>query len=442
MKIDGKRQRMILGGVAVLVAAVAIGMLVFDRDHAGMEGMGAGAPGEAGQGDGMDMGGMQMDDAAVRIDPQMARSLGVTVATAELGSLQRELRTTGNVTYDETRLSTVTPKFGGFVERLHVDFTGQVVRRGQPVLEIYSPELVSAQEELLSAVRLEQRLAASRAPGVAERSGGLVESARRRFLLWDISPEQVEEIERSGEIRRTLTLHALSGGFVVEKAVQAGQSVQPGEILYRLADLSSVWVEADVYEQDLRFIALNESVEVEVAAYPGERFTGRISYVHPDVRRETRTGRVRIQLPNPDGRVKPGMFVTVHIDAPLVERAVLVPRDAVMRTGTRDIVFVPQAPGHYEIREVRTGMDAGGRTQILSGLLVGEQVVARANFILDAESRLMETMAGQPGMPGMDMNMEMDGAGGARMNDSGGMEMGAATPNSKEDAIAHPDHDR
>jgi membrane fusion protein, copper/silver efflux system len=364
---------------------------------------------------GMDMAGMQMGgDGVVRIDPAMARSLGITLATAELGPVRREIRTTGNVTFDETRLSTVTPKFGGFVERLYVDFTGQPVRRGQPLLEIYSPELVSAQEELLAAVRLERQLAQSAAPGVAERSGGLVDAARRRLLLWDISPAQVREIERTGQVRRTLTLHAPFTGFVVEKNVQAGQGIQAGEALYRLADLAQVWVEADVYEQDLRFVHTGEPVQVEIGAYPGERFEGRVSYVYPDVRPDTRAGRVRVQLANADGRIKPGMFATVHIDAPAVERAVLIPRDAVMRTGTRDIVFVQQAPGVFETREVRVGSEAGARVQVLSGLLAGEEVVARANFIVDAESRLMETMMGMPGMPGME-GMDMGGAEGTDM---------------------------
>jgi membrane fusion protein, copper/silver efflux system len=355
----------------------------------------------------MDMSGMDMSgDGTVRIDPGMARSLGITVATAELGPVRREIRTTGNVTFDETRLSTVTPKIGGFIERLHVNFTGQAVRRGQPLLEIYSPELVAAQEELLSAVRLERQLAQSAAPGVAERTGGLVEAARRRLLLWDISPAQIRRVEDTGEVRRTMTLHAPFTGFVVERDVQAGQSVQPGQALFRLADLSRVWVEADVYERDLRHARMGEPARIEIDAFPGEHFTGRISYVYPEVRPATRTGRVRIQLSNTDGQIKPGMFATVYLDIPGAERAVLVPRDAVMRTGTRDMVFVEQGPGVYETRDVRVGTTTNGHVQILSGLLAGERVVARANFILDAESRLMETMMGQPGMPGMDMDMD------------------------------------
>lgn len=339
---------------------------------------------------GHDMAGMTMPDGSVHLEPEMARSLGVTVVEAELAPLQRTIRTTGNVAYDETRLTTVTPKFAGYVERLHVDFTGQAVRRGQPLLEIYSPDLVAAQEELLAAIRMETQLRQSASPAVIDRTAGLVDAARRRLLLWDVSAAQVEQVERSGEARRTLTLHAPFGGFVVEKMVQAGQAVDAGMPLYRLADLSSVWVEADVYEQDLRFVRLGETVHVEFAAYPGESQQGRVSYIYPDVRPDTRTARVRIQLANPGGRIKPGMYATVILDAPLSERAVLVPRDAVMHSGTHAMVFVEEAPGMYRAREVRVGAEVQGRTQILSGLIAGERVVSRANFLIDSESRLMD----------------------------------------------------
>jgi membrane fusion protein, copper/silver efflux system len=351
---------------------------------------------------GMDMGGIGVGaDGTVTIPPEMAVSLGVLVTTAELGGAQHEIRTTGHVAWDETRLTTITPKFSGYVERLHVDATGQSVRRGQPVLEIYSPELVAAQEELLSALRLDARLATSAAPGVAERATRLADAARQKLRLWDITAAQIAEIERSGTVRRTLTLYAPSTGFVVEKLVQSGQAVGAGMALYRLADLSTVWVETDVFEQDLRFVRLNGIVHVDVDAYPGPPIAGRVDYIYPDVRPETRTARIRVTLPNVDGRIKPGMFATVHLETEASERSVLVPRDAVMRTGTRDIVFVEIGPGAFEPRQVRVGAENGSRTQILAGLLAGERVVARANFLLDAESRLMESMAGMADMPGM-----------------------------------------
>ena len=347
---------------------------------------------------GHDMSAVEVNDGVVVMDPAMASSLGVVVVEAQLAPVARAIRTTGSVTYDETRLTTITPKFNGFAERLHVNFTGQPVRRGQPLLEVYSPELVAAQEELLSALRMTAQLRASASPAVIERTAGLVDAARRRLLLWDISAAQVRQIEESGEVRRTLTLHAPSSGFVTEKMVQEGQAIGMGMPLYRLADLTTVWIEADVYEQDLRFVAVGEAVQVEITAYPQEPFSGRVSYIHPDVRADTRTTRVRIELANPGGRIKPGMYATVSIDAPVTQRAVVVPRDAVMHSGTHAMVFIEEAPGTYRIREVTVGVDAGGQTQILSGLLAGERVVSRANFLIDSESRLTESMGDMPGM--------------------------------------------
>jgi membrane fusion protein, copper/silver efflux system len=347
---------------------------------------------------GHDMEGMTTADGAVHLEPEMVRSLGITVVEAELAPVQRTIRTTGNVAYDETRLTTVAPRFAGFVERLHVDFTGQAVRRGQPLLEIYSPELVAAQEELLAAVRMERQLRATASAAVVERTALLVDAARRRLLLQDISPAQVRRIEVSEQTTRTLTLHAPFSGFVVEKMVQAGQAVEMGMPLYRLADLSTVWVEADVYEQDLRFVSVGETAQVEVAAYPGEPFQGRVSYIYPEVGRETRTARVRIELVNSGGRIKPGMYATVSIRTQGSEHAVLVPRDAVMHSGTHAMVFVEEGEGLYRAREVTIGAEVGGQTQILSGLRAGERVVNRGNFLLDSESRLMESLGASPHM--------------------------------------------
>jgi membrane fusion protein, copper/silver efflux system len=336
---------------------------------------------------------------SIAVSQEMLTTLGVGIVAAEIAPMQKIIRTTGNVVYDETRLTTVAPKYAGFVERLYVDFTGQAVRRGQPLLEIYSPELVAAQEELLSALRMEQQLTErGAAAAVIDRTAGLVDAARRRLQLWDVSADQVRQIERLGQVRRTLTLHASFGGFVTEKMVQAGQAVEMGMPLYRLADLGTVWIEADIYEQDLRMVKVGGVVLVQIDAYPGETFTGRASYVYPDVRPDTRTGRIRVELANPGTRLKPGMYATVLIEAPVMERAVFVPRDAVMHSGTHAMVFVEESAGVFKVREVRVGSDDGGRTQILSGLLPGERVVNRANFLLDSESRLKDAMGAMPGM--------------------------------------------
>jgi membrane fusion protein, copper/silver efflux system len=387
------RIALVLVGVAIVVAAFLV-----VRGTGPAQTSAVAAAVEADPHAGHDMSGLTVEDGAVQLTAEMVTSLGVTTVEAELAPLSRNIRTNGNVAYDETRLTTIAPKFAGFVERLHVNFTGQSVRRGQPLLEIYSPELVAAQEELLAAHRIEAQLRQSAAESVVDRAAGLVDAARRRLLLWDISAEQVQQIERSGQVRRTLTMHAPSSGFVTEMMVQSGQAVQQGMALYRLADLSSVWIEADIYEQDLRFVSVGQTMHVDIDAYPGEHFQGRVSYVYPEVRMDTRTARIRISLANPAGRVKPGMFATVQLESPISESAVLVPRDAVMHSGTHDMVFVEEGPGVYRARQVLVGAEMGGRTQILSGLRAGERVVKRANFLLDSESRLMESLGAMPGM--------------------------------------------
>jgi membrane fusion protein, copper/silver efflux system len=400
-----------IGAGALLLAGVVLGLLLGQPSGQGAEHDAPRATQDMQEMDDMqemeDMA-MAAEDGRIRIARAVAGRLGITSEAAEEAPLRRAIRTTGLVVYDETRLSTVSPRFGGWVERLHVDFTGRSVRAGEPLVDIYSPELISAQEELLSARRLKDGLAGSLAPGAEARTDDLVDAARRRLLLWEISPEQIDALEATGEVRRTLTMHAPQSGFVVEKTVDAGAAIQPGAVLYRLADLSRVWLELDVYEADLRFARPGEPVEVRVDAYPGETFSGRITYVYPDVKRDTRTGRVRVELANPEGRIKPGMFVVAHMDVEVTERAVLVPRDAVMYTGERRLVFVELSPGLYESREVEVGATVADRAEIVSGLRAGERVVARANFIVDAESRLMETMMGQPAMPGMEMDMDME----------------------------------
>jgi membrane fusion protein, copper/silver efflux system len=352
-------------------------------------------------------------DGTVRIEDDLARRLGVTLTEALAEDLERTVRATGEVVWDETRLATVSLRFGGWAERLHVDFTGRRVRAGEPLLDVYSPELVSAQEDLLAAVRLARELSGSRVPGSAARGEEVLDAARERLRLWGISDQDIRRVEEEGRAREHLTLVSPHGGYVVEKNIQAGERFDAGAPLYRLADLSRVWVEVEVYERDLPWMAVGGEVEVETVGEPGTRLQGRITYVYPDVDRTRRTARVRIELPNPGERLRPGMFATARARVTVARGAVTVPRDAVMHTGERALVFVYHGDSRYEPRAVELGAEAGDRVQIRSGLEAGERVVARAGFILDAESRLMEAMIGQPGMPGMEMGEHgTDGHGG------------------------------
>ncbi len=331
-----------------------------------------------------------------------ARRIGVTYAIASAGALAKEVRTVGQVTFDETRVRTIALKVDGFVERLIVNSTGQAVATGQPLLTIYSPMLVTAQEELLLAKRLQSDVSAA-SPETRRSADDLLSSARRRLAYWDISSDEISEIERSGQVRKTLTMRAPVGGYVLEKNVLAGQKIMAGEALYKVADLSTLWVEGEVFEQDLATVRVGATVQAEFEALPGDRRAGRISYVYPTLNPDTRTVRVRVVLSNPKLTLKPGMYATIRIAG--VERAnvLTVPRSAVLSTGERSIVFVRDAAGQLSPREVALGTSSDDRIEVLRGLAAGETVVASGTFLVDAESNLGTALGGMGNMPGMEV---------------------------------------
>ena len=336
----------------------------------------------------------------VHLSAERARRIGVTYAEARVQTLGATIRSVGNVTYDETRLAIVNPKIEGWVERLYVDFTGALVTRGQPLMEVYSPMLVAAQEELVLARRLVDQTAAG---GSEQASGGareLLESSRRRLRYLDISPGVIAEVERTGRPRRTLTIAAPASGVVVEKNVIAGTRVMPGMDLYKIADISRVWIEGEIFEKDLGAVRPGQQATVTFETYPGETFDARVAYLYPNVSVEARTGRVRLVLANPGGRIMPGMYASVELQPAAPREALVVPRGAVHQTGERAMVFVRAADGSLVPRDVRVGLAAGDVVEIVEGLSAGETVVASANFLVDSESN-MGAAAGS--MPGMDM---------------------------------------
>jgi Cu(I)/Ag(I) efflux system membrane fusion protein len=331
-----------------------------------------------------------------------ARRIGVTFAPVTLAALDREVRTVGQITLDETRVSAIAPKIDGWVERLYVNSTGQPVAAGQPLLAIYSPMLVTAQEELLLARRLQGEVASAES-ATTQRAADLVVSARRRLAYWDIPPSEIADVERTGVVRKTLTLRAPAGGYVLEKNVLAGQKIMAGDALFRVADLSTVWVEGEVFEQDLAGVRVGQTVRAELQALPGEIRTGRIAYVYPTLNPETRTVRVRVVLPNHDLRLKPGMYATLRITAGARDAVLTVPRSAVLSTGERSIVFVRTPTGQLAPREVALGASNDERVEILRGVRAGETVVASATFLVDAESNLGTALGGMGNMPGMEL---------------------------------------
>ena len=338
----------------------------------------------------------------VSLDARAAQRIGVTFAEVGFEPMNVNVRSVGQVTYDETRTTAIAPKIDGWVEKLHVNFTGQQVEQGEPLLDIYSPMLVTAQDELLLAAKLMREVA--NGTEEARRSAEqMLLAARRRLDHWDVSAADIERIERTGQVQRTLTLRARSRGVVVEKFVLSGQRIMAGETLFRLADLRTVWLDGQVFEHDLALVRAGQRVSVEIEAYRGERWTGQVTYVYPIVDPDTRTARIRIELANPGLRLKPGMFATVHLTSAQRSNVLSVPRSAVLVTGQRSIVFLRTSSGALEPRGVVTGVVSDDRIEIRSGLQAGDVVVASATFLIDAESNLKSALGGMAGMPGMDV---------------------------------------
>ena len=296
-----------------------------------------------------------------------------------LGPLRRTLRTVGVVDFDETTLADVSTKFKGWIEELHVNSTGQQVHRGDPLFEIYSPELYSAQKEFLLALG----------------QGGETfhSSAWTKLKFFDISDGQIEELQKTRQIKKTMRVNAPMDGVVVEKHVVKGQMVEAGEKLYRLADLALVWVQSQIYEQDLGFVRLGQEAVVSLSYLPDRKFRGRVTYIYPTVDEKTRTTQVRMEFHNPGFFLKPGMFATVEMNAEVAPSALLVPDSAVLRSGEKNTVFVALDAGRFEPREVNLGLRSDNDMyQVLGGLAEGERVVVSGQFLLDSESRLREAI--------------------------------------------------
>jgi Cu(I)/Ag(I) efflux system membrane fusion protein len=323
----------------------------------------------------------------IKISTEKVQKLGVRTEAASLRVLDRTVRAAGRIEPDERRLYAISPKFEGYVERLFVNATGQPVGKGQPLFEVYSPELVSAQREYAIAAQGVQSLGGA---GEEARSGmkQLAESSLLRLKNWDISEEQVKALSKSGESRRTLTFRSPVSGIITDKKAVQGMRFMPGEALYQVADLSAVWVVADVFEQDIGLIKSGAKAKVSINAYPGKVFEGTISYVYPTLKTETRTVPIRVELPNPGLLLKPGMYAQVELPVAAKGQVVTVPVSAVIDSGTRQIVLVQAKEGRYEPREVKLGSRSDNYVEVVDGVKDGEAVVVSANFLIDAESNL------------------------------------------------------
>jgi Cu(I)/Ag(I) efflux system membrane fusion protein len=331
-------------------------------------------------------GGAEESAVSVTLSPEAIRAAGVAVAPAVRETLARSIRTVGSIEIDETRQVRVAARVAGRIEKLYADFTGHPVRAGGPLYALYSPELVATQREYLLALENRQRLAGGTEEAIRS-AEELVSASRERLRLWGIAATQISALETGREPQLSVTFPSPISGTVLEKLVVPGQYVQEGTELYRLADLSTVWLMAQVYEYELGRLRVGQQAEVAVSALPGRTYRGRIAFIEPILDRETRSARVRIALPNPNGELKPGMFADARLEIPAAP-ALTVPRSAVIDTGSRRVVYVETAPNAFSARDVTTGEASGDRVAVLDGLKEGDRVVVAANFFVDSQAQL------------------------------------------------------
>mgnify|MGYP001091471319 CR=1 FL=1 len=325
----------------------------------------------------------------VEIAPEKRQLIGVRTEEVKEATFSKTIRTVGRIEYDERRLATITTKFEGWIEKLHVNYTGRYVKKGEILAEIYSPELLATQQEFLSLLKWAQR----REEGgpweasLLQDAQAILEGARERLRLWDMSEEQIQEVERTGKPVRTVKIFSPVSGYVVQKMATLGMRVMAGEKLFDIVDLSTVWIIADIYESDLAFVRIGTPAKVALSYIPGNEFSTKIDYIYPFLSPETRTARVRLILTNPKGILKPQMFTRVEIKVDLGRRLVI-PAEAIIDTGTRQIVYVDKGEGLFEPREVKIGLRTEEVAEVLYGVRPGEKVAASGAFLLDSEAQL------------------------------------------------------
>ena len=340
------------------------------------------------------------DDAArdtpsgtVTIDPVTVQNIGVRTAVAKRSTLSHTIRAVGRVDFDEERLARLHPKTEGWIEKLRIDKTGEWVKKGTDLLSIYSPQLVSSQQEYLLALNNLKALESSPFKDIRQGAEELVKSSRERLKLLDVPEHQIRELEKSRSIKKSLHIHTPVTGIVMKIGVREGQYVTPATELYMIADLSRVWVYADIYEHELPWVRVGDRADMRLAAIPGSTFHGRVDYIYPYAEAKTRTIKVRLLFDNPLLLLKPDLFADVTIHAWRQLDAIVIPTEAVVRSGPREQVFVVRGPGKFEPRPVKLGLASNGDVQVLEGIQVGDEVVTSAQFLIDSESKLREATA-------------------------------------------------
>ncbi len=327
------------------------------------------------------------DESTFTVDPRRQQLINVQTTPVEVRSLKKVIRTVATLELDETGIEYVHPKIKGWIDKVFVDFTLQYVNQGDPLFSIYSPELVSTQEEYLLALKTAENLADSPFEHVSNGARSLFEATRRRLELFDITDEQIEQLEKSGQVQKNLIVYSPVNGHVTEKNAFPNMYVTPETRIYTIADYTRIWAYVEIYENEISYVRKGQPAVMRTVAYPGKAFHGNITYVYPHLNEKTRTMRVRLEFPNPDLKLKPGMYSNIEIQVPL-GATLAVPKSAVLRTGKRDLVFVDLGSGQMQLRQVEIGATASGYYEILKGLKPGERVVSAANFLIDAESKV------------------------------------------------------
>jgi len=341
-----------------------------------------------------------MPPGTINVSPEKQQLIGVKFSEVRAVPLSRTIRAVGKVTWDETKIARIHSKFAGWIDTLTVDYTGRLVKQGQPLLSIYSPELLASQQELLLAQKARGYLAGSPVKEAAAGAESLYAAARRRLELWDITDDQIQEILRRNAPIKTMTVFSPISGYVLTKNVFPKQRITPDSELYTIADLSTVWVIADIYEYEAAAVRPGQAVRMTLAYDPGRTFRGTVAYIYPQVDNTTRTLKARIEFPNPGLQLKPDMYANVEF-AVDYGRKLAVPEEAVLDSGAERRVFVDRGNGYLEPRRVELGEKVGGWYIVLGGLKPGERVVTSGNFLVDSESQLKSAAAGMAGMPGM-----------------------------------------
>ena len=340
-----------------------------------------------------DQSGERMAPGTVMLSPEKQQLIGVRTTEVRRERVTRTIRTVGRVEVDETKFAHIHVKVDGWVEKVFVDFVGKLVKKGEPLFTFYSPELVSTQREYLIARRGQENLGDSPYPNVAEGADSLLRAARERLRLWDISGEQIQQLDQTGKVQRTLTIYSPINGFVMHRNLYEQVFVTPSMDLYQIADLSSVWVYVDIYQYEVPYAQLGQSATVRLSYFPGKVYTGRVTYVYPTLDPKSRTVKVRLEFPNLDFELKPDMFADVELKINYGVQTV-VPSEAVLDSGMRQIVFVAKPGGFFEPREVQVGARLANQYIVLAGLKPGETIVTSGNFLIDSESRLSSATGG------------------------------------------------